>query len=500
MATVKLGWGKHRNGKLVHINEAERGKQCNCVCPDCETSLIARQGDVTAWHFAHSQPVECYGESVLHKVAKQIISEAAGSQKKFLIPGLEKELVAEDVIGKPYVVNWKYSQNSLLIAEAKEEIAIGNGLITDILISSNSLDSKLAVEIFVTHKKSEFDIQKFSEIKHDVIEIDLSNVDPLADRNTIEEQVLNSPNRYWLFNKEESEQWVLFQKQLQAYNESYIEELLKLVLPAIEADNLDLLKFMWPQLTKNVSQNGLFGEVVFGKALKTPKITKLNVDNKYDVTKYGCQTEAIVEDKVRVTACFILLNTDIPNVSKDKPLVVFEYDPGSKQFYLSWYQIDKWLKRLTLLAEQNLKANLNLQRQKYQNQLTYAKNFSDKPDIEKIQLLASELQLPPPYNSGQYLSHWNTTWHVWKALVWKYKILKKQGKMINVENISEDRWLAQLLNWPQTEQAQIQRSKNIWFWFSRDLAKLGVVEHDERMFFYVSSDLPQKFVPWIKVV
>lgn len=39
---------------LVDVSEVDRGKNCNCICPSCKTPLIARQGDIKEWHFAHA--------------------------------------------------------------------------------------------------------------------------------------------------------------------------------------------------------------------------------------------------------------------------------------------------------------------------------------------------------------------------------------------------------------------------------------------------------------
>jgi len=207
-----------------------------------------------------------------------------------------------------------------------------------------------------------------------------------------------------------------------------------------------------------------------------------------------------VENRTKINVCFILLDTEIPSVNKDKPLLVFEYDPTSKEFVLSWFQIRKWEEKLKDLAEKDLQTKLAAEQNKYHKQILYAENFSAKSDKEKIQFLANELSLPPPYNAGQYLEHWNTTWHVWKALVWKYKVLRKQGMIIDVEHISDDNWLEQLLSWPKTEEAQIQRSKNIWYWFSRDLENSAIMEHRGNMIFKVSSSIPEKFIPWAKIV
>lgn len=37
----------------VDVHDVERGLSCNCICPSCDTPLIAKQGEDKAWHFAH---------------------------------------------------------------------------------------------------------------------------------------------------------------------------------------------------------------------------------------------------------------------------------------------------------------------------------------------------------------------------------------------------------------------------------------------------------------
>jgi len=42
------------DGLMVDASSVPRGRHCGCVCPSCATSLIARQGEVREWHFAHA--------------------------------------------------------------------------------------------------------------------------------------------------------------------------------------------------------------------------------------------------------------------------------------------------------------------------------------------------------------------------------------------------------------------------------------------------------------
>jgi len=40
-------------GDLVSIRDVDNGKACGCHCPGCGEHLIARQGQINTWHFAH---------------------------------------------------------------------------------------------------------------------------------------------------------------------------------------------------------------------------------------------------------------------------------------------------------------------------------------------------------------------------------------------------------------------------------------------------------------
>ena len=42
------------DGAFVEVAEVSRGRACGCICPSCRTPLIARRGNVKAWHFAHA--------------------------------------------------------------------------------------------------------------------------------------------------------------------------------------------------------------------------------------------------------------------------------------------------------------------------------------------------------------------------------------------------------------------------------------------------------------
>ncbi len=75
--SVKLLYGIGPEDQVLHVNEVERGKDCNCICPECGNGLIARKGDKNQNHFAHSNGKECKSapETAIHKLAKSIVHE-----------------------------------------------------------------------------------------------------------------------------------------------------------------------------------------------------------------------------------------------------------------------------------------------------------------------------------------------------------------------------------------------------------------------------------------
>lgn len=40
-------------GKLIGIDKADKGKNCQCHCVSCKGELVAKQGGTNQWHFAH---------------------------------------------------------------------------------------------------------------------------------------------------------------------------------------------------------------------------------------------------------------------------------------------------------------------------------------------------------------------------------------------------------------------------------------------------------------
>lgn len=82
METVSLlqSFAMDKDGRIRSVAEVARGLACECVCPICEDKVIARQGEIREWHFAHASGADCKhaAEGALHLAAKQLLLENGG--------------------------------------------------------------------------------------------------------------------------------------------------------------------------------------------------------------------------------------------------------------------------------------------------------------------------------------------------------------------------------------------------------------------------------------
>jgi len=69
-----------KDGRIRSVEEVARGLACECTCPGCGDKVIARQGEIREWHFAHASGSDCEGgtETALHLAAKQLLLKSGG--------------------------------------------------------------------------------------------------------------------------------------------------------------------------------------------------------------------------------------------------------------------------------------------------------------------------------------------------------------------------------------------------------------------------------------
>jgi hypothetical protein len=75
--TLLIPFARRRaDGRMVDVSQVDSGLDCNCECPGCDQTVLARKCTAKISHFAHAVSAACEGalESSLHAAAKQIIT------------------------------------------------------------------------------------------------------------------------------------------------------------------------------------------------------------------------------------------------------------------------------------------------------------------------------------------------------------------------------------------------------------------------------------------
>ncbi len=159
-----------KHGRIRSVDEVTRGLACECVCPNCGDAVIARQGEVREWHFAHAGDSHCEGgtESALHLAAKQLLLESGGLS----VPEIQvtKEVRLPDGRsgeGKAY-----RPERWIDFQTVEAEKALGAIRPDIVAVVGNSM---LFVEIAVTHFVDTEKRAILAELRVPTIEIDLSS-------------------------------------------------------------------------------------------------------------------------------------------------------------------------------------------------------------------------------------------------------------------------------------------------------------------------------------
>lgn len=165
--------------KIIHIDSALNGLACNCVCQECGGILEAIQGKKRQKHFRHHiGDINCKGgiESALHKLAKQILIE----NKSIVLPRYGKIFYHSAIAEKLF-----------------------KNIIPDVsaILSDNQ---QIFIEVFHTHKSTDYKNNFFKNGQYKSVEIDMKFC-PIETFSEIENYVLNKTHNkkiiFWELEK-----------------------------------------------------------------------------------------------------------------------------------------------------------------------------------------------------------------------------------------------------------------------------------------------------------
>jgi len=184
------------SGRLASADEVSRGLACGCVCQICGDALLAKQGSVRAWHFAHQSNADCSGgaETLLHQAAKQVILNA----RALYVPQvmIDRTVEGNDNLTRHDESSWPAGQ--LDYTNPQAEVNYGK-VRPDVQITAAF--GIVFIEIAVTNPVSAAKAARLQEMGIPTLEIsvDLPRVPGVEAWEAVRLSVLHAPNnRRWI--------------------------------------------------------------------------------------------------------------------------------------------------------------------------------------------------------------------------------------------------------------------------------------------------------------
>ncbi|RWL22369.1 MAG: hypothetical protein EOR63_32445 [Mesorhizobium sp.] len=175
------------DGAFVHIEDAEPGLSCRCVCPGCGGTMVARHGTKrrhTFAHYADFATLDCRrsGETALHKFAKDLLAR----ELRLKLP----PVTVSDDLGSLRVADGR-----ILDFEGAEIEKRTDDVVPDVIVRKGDRD--LHVEFNVTHPCDEAKTRLLKSMGASALEIDLSGYREFKLRE-LGEVILMHAERRWI--------------------------------------------------------------------------------------------------------------------------------------------------------------------------------------------------------------------------------------------------------------------------------------------------------------
>lgn len=189
-----------RDGKLIHIDDVDRGQACNCTCFVCKRPLVARKGEVLAHFFAHAaDEVICNPtpESLLHQYAKEQVAKLT----RLALPGFNVDARYQLPDGTITSLHWRYSPSyDAEVKRSEVESRQFEGVVPDVLIA-DTLGFTLAVEVFYRHAVDSEKLERLKRLPVSAVEVDLSDLPANVPAAVINSALRQLSRWKWLNNR-----------------------------------------------------------------------------------------------------------------------------------------------------------------------------------------------------------------------------------------------------------------------------------------------------------
>jgi hypothetical protein len=166
---------------LKDVSEVPNGRNSGCICPSCDTPLIARKGEINRWHFAHAsknvyektkEKCEYSAYVSIRMMARQIIE----SEIELTLPDYIEAIPIEDTF-PPDVLEVSITNQKKIKLTNVELEKVFSGVSVDII--GEIKDFKFI--IYFTHPSREvpFELVEPKNNKCGIISISLNNIPAL---------------------------------------------------------------------------------------------------------------------------------------------------------------------------------------------------------------------------------------------------------------------------------------------------------------------------------
>lgn len=198
-----ISFAKRPDGSAAAIKDVPRGRACNCVCFACDMPMIARQGDLKKWSFAHAARTQAVcewaAETALHYAMKEIIAE----EKRMFVPQFDLTVKRTTSYGEEVSRSMSVPGRLVRLESVMLEHTV-NPIRPDVVATSG--DKRIFIEVIVTHGVDERKRGHIQRIGASAVTIDLRNHQRTVDREMLR-QVLLQPRSgtTWVFHRREEE-------------------------------------------------------------------------------------------------------------------------------------------------------------------------------------------------------------------------------------------------------------------------------------------------------
>jgi len=156
--------------RMVSPEHVDNGLGCGCICVSCLQPLVAKQGSIKEWHFAHASMADCASavESSIHRMAKQMIIE----RQSIYVPALS---IRREVAGATWrrVLEGEVQAEGLMELRCCREEARLDTRQPDILAIMPG-GREIAIEVAFTHFCDEAKIAWIKSRGLTTLEVDIS--------------------------------------------------------------------------------------------------------------------------------------------------------------------------------------------------------------------------------------------------------------------------------------------------------------------------------------